>query len=237
MSPRLRGDSGRRGADQRSPEEIVCGEGSADLDELLARVASWHPDWHARAACAGQPIEMFFPARGESLQPAFELCGRCAVRQQCLDEALDDPTLDHGVRGGMSVAARQAARRARRKETEPSQTPGGGTHDTDQPAEDPPLDFLCGEKFQVDGGAGGTPFATTERLDPPLESSIYDREIPGGSPRRVGPDLPELASCVFSLSDVEGVAAKVPDPYTPLPRRGLAGGSRSDRGASPGGSS
>src|SRR5690606_19985851 len=100
---------------------------------------------------------------------------------------------------------------------------------------DPPLDFLCGEKFQVDGGAGGTPFATTERLDPPLESSIYDREIPGGSPRRVGPDLPELASCAFSLSDVVRGASKVPAPYTPLPRRGVPGGSLSVRGASPGG--
>src|SRR5690606_35067816 len=80
VNARIVGDSGRRGLDQRSPEDIVCGEGPADLDEMLARVASWHPDWHARAACAGEPIELFFPGRGESLQPAFELCGRCTVR-------------------------------------------------------------------------------------------------------------------------------------------------------------
>src|SRR5687767_9409662 len=59
------------------------------------------PAWTSHAACIGSPGELFFPARGEPSKPALEVCGGCPVRQQCLDEALADAALDHGIRGGM----------------------------------------------------------------------------------------------------------------------------------------
>jgi WhiB family redox-sensing transcriptional regulator len=63
------------------------------------------------AACAGEPVDGFFPEKGGSNRLALQICGRCPVRAECLDEALADPSLDHGIRGGMSANARKARRR------------------------------------------------------------------------------------------------------------------------------
>jgi WhiB family redox-sensing transcriptional regulator len=92
--------------DVRDPPDVFTGS-------LLDAIRAALPAWHADAACTGQPFEVFFPRRGQSSRPALQLCGRCAVRAQCLAQALADPTLDHGIRGGMTVPARKAARRAR----------------------------------------------------------------------------------------------------------------------------
>jgi WhiB family redox-sensing transcriptional regulator len=88
---------------------MECGVVSALLVNCLGAL----PEWCARAACIGHPLEMFFPTRGESNQPAFQVCGRCEVRVDCLNEALGDPDLDHGVRGGLSANARGNARKLR----------------------------------------------------------------------------------------------------------------------------
>jgi hypothetical protein len=91
------------------PADIVVGVESnpLTLTFLIRLIADWHPD----ALCAGEPAEVFFPGRGGSSRLAFELCGRCPVREICLAEALDDAALDFGVRGGLSANARKARRR------------------------------------------------------------------------------------------------------------------------------
>lgn len=87
---------------------------------LLAAIVASLPAWHAEAACRGHDFGIFFPARGQGNEPALATCGRCPVRVDCLDEALDDETLDFGIRGGMTANARKVARRNRTVESEAS---------------------------------------------------------------------------------------------------------------------
>lgn len=81
------------------------------MSALLARIARAMPEWHRHAECAGEDIAVFFPSRGGSSKRAYELCGICPVRESCLADALADPDLDHGIRGGLSAEARKAKRR------------------------------------------------------------------------------------------------------------------------------
>jgi WhiB family redox-sensing transcriptional regulator len=94
----------------RDPGEMVAAMDEA-ADRVRAMIASWRPAWAQDAACVGQPVAVFFGAKGK--QAALELCGGCVVRRQCLDEALADPSLDFGIRGGADVAARKLMRRQR----------------------------------------------------------------------------------------------------------------------------
>ena len=67
------------------------------------------PAWHRASACRGSGVS-FFPTRGESHVAAVALCQTCPVRRTSLAEAIADPTLDHGIRGGLTVRQRQARR-------------------------------------------------------------------------------------------------------------------------------
>jgi hypothetical protein len=80
---------------------------------LLAAIVASLPDWRSAAACREFDLDLWFPRKGERNQPALDVCGRCIVRLECLDEALDDPTLDFGIRGGTTANARRVARRSR----------------------------------------------------------------------------------------------------------------------------
>lgn len=73
------------------------------------------PWWH-EAACAGAPVDMFFPERGSNAQEAIAICGDCLVREECLLDALATETRNHtyGVRGG--IAARDRSRMRRDKQ-------------------------------------------------------------------------------------------------------------------------
>ena len=106
--PRSEATPGIHSTIKADPAELLAGEPTAIAFNFHL------PDWHADAQCKGQPHNVFFPTRGGSNGPALQLCGRCPVREDCLDEALADTSLDHGIRGGMTVPARQAARKARR---------------------------------------------------------------------------------------------------------------------------
>ncbi len=75
--------------------------------------------WDKRAACAGQPVELFFRERGSghtgvelTIQDmrAKRICARCPVRRQCLTETIKAEGPQHQVarnaaRGGGSWAA------------------------------------------------------------------------------------------------------------------------------------
>ena len=74
-------------------------------------IATLTPRWHRDALCREHPdLTLWFPAKGQPTRPALEICARCPVRAECLAEALADPELDHGVRGGMTARARTALR-------------------------------------------------------------------------------------------------------------------------------
>ena len=65
--------------------------------------------WRYRAACRSADLEVFFPGRGESAEPARQICARCPVRQSCLDYAISHG-LVHGIWGGMAERDRRALR-------------------------------------------------------------------------------------------------------------------------------
>jgi WhiB family redox-sensing transcriptional regulator len=93
------------------PAEIVA---AFDRDHVhrrfAASMADAAPAWHERAACAGVGLEVFFPTLGQSGAAAKRICAGCSVRTECLAEALADPELDHGVRGGLSARERTRLR-------------------------------------------------------------------------------------------------------------------------------
>lgn len=72
--------------------------------------------WKKQAACIGEDMDVFFPMRGESRIPAKLICGRCEVRQECLEYAITHEEWN-GVWGGKSELERRrfanaAARRS-----------------------------------------------------------------------------------------------------------------------------
>jgi hypothetical protein len=55
---------------------------------------------------------VFFPGRGESAEPARQVCARCPVRQPCLDYAVTNQ-ITHGIWSGLSERERRALRSSR----------------------------------------------------------------------------------------------------------------------------
>ncbi len=65
------------------------------------------PDsWQHMGACYGQDPDMFFPTSEEEAAPALALCGRCPVRQTCLEWALKYGER-YGVWGGTTEQQRR----------------------------------------------------------------------------------------------------------------------------------
>lgn len=71
------------------------------------------PPWMADALCKEYDQRLFFPLRGENAKAAKEICGRCAVRAECLEYALAHKGLQ-GVWGGVGEGDRKRLRRQRR---------------------------------------------------------------------------------------------------------------------------
>jgi WhiB family redox-sensing transcriptional regulator len=69
-------------------------------------------DWRDAALCQQFDADMWFPEKGVSPAPAKLLCGRCEVRAECLELALD-ANEQFGVWGGLSAMERRSLRRRR----------------------------------------------------------------------------------------------------------------------------
>ena len=80
------------------------GEELPSLEEIAHR-----PGWMVRAACRGQPLDLFFPSLGGNAAKARVICATCSVRQECLSYALADPE-SAGVWGGISERERRKLR-------------------------------------------------------------------------------------------------------------------------------
>jgi len=63
--------------------DLLMAPGVALAVELVDALAK-RPAWHARAACRGLGPELFYPALGESVNPAMAICVLCPVRPECL---------------------------------------------------------------------------------------------------------------------------------------------------------
>jgi WhiB family transcriptional regulator, redox-sensing transcriptional regulator len=66
--------------------------------------------WQEAALCAQTEPEAFFPEKGGSTREAKRICGRCDVRGDCLQYALDNEER-FGIWGGLSERERRRFKR------------------------------------------------------------------------------------------------------------------------------
>ena len=64
-------------------------------------------EWVEQALCREIGHELFFPEKGESAEPAKQVCAKCPVRRECLEDALATGAR-YGVLGGKSERERRA---------------------------------------------------------------------------------------------------------------------------------
>ena len=72
----------------------------------LAALARFAARWRQQAACHGTDLNMFYPERGETADPARQVCARCPVRQPCLEYALSNRIM-FGIWGGLTERERR----------------------------------------------------------------------------------------------------------------------------------
>jgi WhiB family transcriptional regulator, redox-sensing transcriptional regulator len=72
----------------------------------LAAPARFAARWRERAACCGTDLDVFFPERGQTAEPARQVCAACPVRQPCLEYALSN-RITHGIWGGLTERERR----------------------------------------------------------------------------------------------------------------------------------
>jgi WhiB family redox-sensing transcriptional regulator len=114
MGAQMRATSNRTGFDIGKPEDVL-------LARSIKMLLGVRPAWHSQGACRWSGID--FTSRGGDQQAAaLQLCGRCPVRTECLDWAIevDDQS---AILGGMTPAARRRLVNAHRTDTAP--TDGG----------------------------------------------------------------------------------------------------------------
>lgn len=72
--------------------------------------------WREAAACRGTDPNLFFPEEedGEVVDEAKAVCAACAVREQCLESALEARE-QYGVWGGTTPLERRRLLRRRRR--------------------------------------------------------------------------------------------------------------------------
>lgn len=70
--------------------------------------------WVDEAVCASTDPELFFPLAGDNPRDAVAICNTCPVMAQCLEYALDIPSLD-GIWGGTTMRQRGEIRARRRR--------------------------------------------------------------------------------------------------------------------------
>ena len=84
---------------------ILRGGAAAEmsLDELFGAVEQ---EWQDQALCAQTDPEAFFPEKGGSTREAKRICQACAVRDECLEYALEHDER-FGIWGGLSDRERR----------------------------------------------------------------------------------------------------------------------------------
>ena len=89
------------------------GARNAILDALAEMLGDERFAWQQRANCQGLDPDLFFPDRGTSTAEAKKVCADCAVKEDCLEWALDAGE-KFGIWGGTSERERRRLRKARR---------------------------------------------------------------------------------------------------------------------------
>ena len=78
-----------------------------DFDILFDSVEH---EWQEQALCAETDPEAFFPEKGGSTREAKRICKACAVRDECLEYALEHDER-FGIWGGLSERERRRLKR------------------------------------------------------------------------------------------------------------------------------
>ena len=88
---------------------ILRGGAAAEmsLDELFGAVEQ---EWQDQGLCAQTDPEAFFPEKGGSTREAKRICQACAVRDECLEYALEHDER-FGIWGGLSDRERRRLKR------------------------------------------------------------------------------------------------------------------------------
>lgn len=72
-------------------------------------------EWMSRGACRGVTRDIFFPDSDQLVSStAKRLCGRCDVRDECLQYALDQ-RIEFGIWGGLTEEQRRSIDRRRHR--------------------------------------------------------------------------------------------------------------------------
>lgn len=73
--------------------------------------------WIEKAACSGMSTDWFFPERGDCVSGARakEVCGRCEVREDCLEWAIE-VNVGFGIWGGLTEGERRSLKGRRRRQ-------------------------------------------------------------------------------------------------------------------------
>jgi WhiB family transcriptional regulator, redox-sensing transcriptional regulator len=66
--------------------------------------------WQEEALCGYVDPDVFFPEKGGSSREAKRICAQCAVRDECLDYALENDE-KFGIWGGLSERERRRLKR------------------------------------------------------------------------------------------------------------------------------
>lgn len=93
-----------------SDERETITTGVPIIDDAPGASALQVPGWQRDALCVEHPEVDFFPKRGGSAEPARAVCGRCLVRIECREYALE-LKIPSGVWGGTTPAERAGHRR------------------------------------------------------------------------------------------------------------------------------
>lgn len=78
--------------------------------------------WMLQGSCRGADTREFFPSNGVGVEAAQRICKACAVREECLEYALQNH-IEQGVWGGASERERRRILRGRRRAGVSSQSP------------------------------------------------------------------------------------------------------------------
>jgi len=94
------------------------------------RGEGWSLNWQGRAACREADPDLFFPVslveQEAVTSAALAVCAGCPVQRACLLDELRFPSPhQHGVRGGMTAAARRSVMRSRTRRADLLQVSAG----------------------------------------------------------------------------------------------------------------
>ena len=94
-------------------EWMMASGDAPDIETLLAELVN-RPAWHRQAACRAMGTDLFVVDQGaQYTNRARALCASCAVRDQCLETALEHSDTTAGMWGGTTPMERRRLHRGR----------------------------------------------------------------------------------------------------------------------------